>query len=119
MRKKYSSVEEFISDFPLGLQERMQKLRKIFLSLHPDISEGISYNIPTFKINGKYVIYFAAYKNHISIYPIIRSDPGLDKEISKYKKGKGTLQFPNSEELPFDLIKKIGKVRLHETLEIK
>ena len=107
---KFKTVDQYISSFFPDTQVILNKLRKVILTTVPKTAEEtISYNIPTYKMNGKYVIYFAGFKNHISIYPIHRADKALLKESAPYIAGKGTLRFPIDKPLPVALIKKVVK----------
>ncbi|HKZ66036.1 MAG TPA: DUF1801 domain-containing protein, partial [Chitinophagaceae bacterium] len=83
----------------------------------PDAEETISYAIPAFNLNKTYLVYFAGYKNHISLYPAPTGNETFEKEIAAYKSGKGTLQFPLDKPLPLSLITKIVKYRLKENLK--
>jgi uncharacterized protein YdhG (YjbR/CyaY superfamily) len=83
----------------------------------PGAEETISYQIPTFKLNGSYLIYFAGWKNHVSLYPVPRGNDLFKKELSNYKGGKGTVQFSLDKPIPIPLIKKIVKYRIKETSE--
>lgn len=112
-RKKFENVDEYIESFPAEIKEILQKLRTSIKKESPSsVTEAISYGIPTFKLNGKYVIYFAGFRDHVSIYPAPRGEKEFAKELSKYKGGKGTVQFPLDKPLPMDLIKRIVKFRL-------
>lgn len=114
---QYKTIDEYIKIFPPEVQEKLEELRKDIKKLAPESTESISYGIPTFKTNGKYLIYFAAFKTHFSIYPVTAAiEEGLP-EISKYRTGKGTLQFPIDKDLPLPLIRKIVKIRLKENQE--
>ncbi len=90
------------------------KLRTLFAV--PKAEEKISYGIPTFTLNGKYLIYFAGWKHHISIYPIPVGDEALNQEIAPYVSGKGTLKFPIGKPMPLKLITKIVKLKVAESL---
>jgi uncharacterized protein YdhG (YjbR/CyaY superfamily) len=106
----YKTIDEYIKTFPNEIQEKLVTIRNLIKENIPqDATETISYQIPTFKLNGKYVIYFAGYKNHLSIYPIPQGPESYKKEIEPFVKGKGTLQFPNDKELPVNTIKKVIK----------
>jgi len=107
-KTNYKSVDEYISTFSKDIQEKLNKLRKIINEEIPDRTETISYQIPCIKVNGKFVIYFSGWKNHISLYPIPPGPEEFKQEIKPFIKGKGTLQFPYEKELPFNLIKKIA-----------
>lgn len=116
---KPKNVEEYIKYFPEDVQSILQKVRKTISKVVPNAEEIISYAIPSFKMKGKYLIYFAGWKKHISIYPIPKVTKAFNKKISKYIAGKGTLKFPLSEDIPYDLISEITKLRLKESLKIK
>ncbi len=111
------TVDEYINSFPEDIRKVLEELRGIIKNELPaEIEEIISYGIPTVKLNGKHVIYFAGYKDHISIHPTTEQLEKEVPEVLKYKTGKGTLQFPLDKPLPFSLIKKITKVKLDENL---
>ena len=78
--------------------------------------ETISYQMPTFKLNGKGLVYFAAFKNHIGFYPIPSGIQAFERELSPYKQGKGSVQFPIGQSVPYDLVTKIVRFRVKETL---
>ena len=92
-------------------------VRDLIQQICPEAEEVISYNIPAFKLNGRNLIYFAAWKEHISIYPIPYGDEAFQKSIFSYQGGKGTIKFPISKRLPLALIKKIIKFSMKENLE--
>ena len=110
----FKSMDEYIGTFPEEVQKILQELRATIGTAAPEAEETISYNIPTFKLNGKYLIYFAGWKNHISLYPIPVGSEAFNKQIAKYAEGKGTLKFPIDEPLPMKLITKIVKLKLAE-----
>jgi uncharacterized protein YdhG (YjbR/CyaY superfamily) len=113
----FNSIDEYISTFPEDVQKILQELRKTIKAAAPDAGETISYGIPTFTLNGKYLIYFGGWKNHISIYPIPTGTEAFNKQVSKYVEGKGTLKFPIDKPLPMKLITKIVKLRVAENLK--
>lgn len=118
MRQHFESVDEYISIFPVDVQEILENIRKLIKETAPEATETISYQIPTFKTNGHFLIYYAAFKNHVSVYPITTGmKRELKEEIEPFVKGKGTLQFPLSKPIPYDLIKKIVLIRLKENLK--
>lgn len=92
--KKAENVDEYIKAFPRDVQTILEKIRLTIQKMAPDAVETISYQMPTFKLNGKYLVYFAGWKNHVSIYPIPTGTPAFQKEISPYIAGKGTIKFP-------------------------
>ena len=110
----FKSMDEYIGTFPEDLQKTLEELRETIKAAAPEAEETISYNIPTFKMNGKYLIYFAGWKSHISLYPIPVGSEVFNKQIAKYAEGKGTLKFPIDKPLPLKLITKIVKLKLAE-----
>jgi len=116
-KTNFKSVDEYIKTFPGNVQKVLRSVRKTIKDVIPDAEEIISYQIPTFKLNGKYVIYFASWANHVSVYPKPRGNDTLNKQLSKFKGGKGTVQFPLDKPMPLSLIKKIVKYRIKESLE--
>lgn len=114
--KKPASIDEYIAGFPEPVQAVLQQLRETVKAAAPDATEKISYQMPTFFLNGN-LVYFAAFKNHIGFYPTPGTIKGLKDEIARYQAGKGTLQFPLDEPMPLDLVTKIVKVRVAENLK--
>lgn len=116
MKSKINSIDEYIDTFPEDIQRILQQVWRTIKAAAPEAGEKISYGIPTFTLNGKYLIYFAGWKNHISIYPIPTGDDAFNKEISQYVAGKGTLKFPIDKPIPLKLITKIVKLNVAENL---
>jgi uncharacterized protein YdhG (YjbR/CyaY superfamily) len=114
MKSKISSIDEYIDTFPKDIQTVLQQVRKTIKAAAPEAGEKISYGIPTFTLNGKYLIYFAGWKQHISIYPIPVGDDEFNQEIAPYVSGKGTLKFPIDKPMPLTLITKIVKLKVAE-----
>jgi uncharacterized protein YdhG (YjbR/CyaY superfamily) len=119
MKAATKTIDDYIADFPKDVQEIMQKIRATIRKAAPDATETISYKMPTFNLNGHYLVYFAAYKKHIGMYPVPSGDAEFRREIAAYQTGKGTLQFPLDQPLPYKLITKIVKFRIKESLERK
>jgi len=118
MRSKkvtFQSMDEYIASFPDDVQKILGEVRAIIRAAAPEAEETISYNIPTFTLNGKYLIYFAGWKHHISIYPIPTGSESFNKQVGKYVEGKGTLKFPIDKPLPLRLITKIVHLKLAES----
>lgn len=111
------TVDQYIAQFPDDVQKILEKIRQAIKKEIPDAEEVISYRIPTFKVNGKYIIYFAGFKNHVSVYPITDgARKKFSKELSSYLSGKGTVQFPLDKPIPYGLIAKLAKYKLQERL---
>lgn len=105
------TVDEYIKAFPPAVRARLSELRKTAKALAPQAEELISYGIPGYKYHGM-LFYFAAYANHISVYPAPRNVEAFKKELAAYKGGKGTMQIPLDKPLPLSLIKRIIKFRI-------
>jgi uncharacterized protein YdhG (YjbR/CyaY superfamily) len=116
MIKKFRTMDEYIKMFPKDVQSILEKMRQTIMEAAPEAIEVISYQMPTFKLNGKNLVHFAAYKNHIGFYPIPSGIEAFKKELSPYKQGKGSVQFPLDRPLPYDLVKKIVMFRAKENL---
>lgn len=114
---KFSSIDEYHSAFPGDVQEKLEVFRKTIKQVIPKAEEVISYNMPAFKLNGINIIYYSAYKNHISIYPAPAGKEWEKDFASHPTSGKGTIQFPFGKPIPVDLIKKIVKYRVEESLK--
>ncbi|WP_264538427.1 iron chaperone [Flavobacterium sp. N1736] len=114
--KKPENINEYIGGFPNEVQEILEKIRATIQKAAPDAKEKISYSMPAFDQNG-IVVYFAAFKNHIGLYALPSGHEEFKNELSKYKSGKGSVQFPLDKPMPYDLITKIVKFRVKENLE--
>lgn len=109
-------VEKYISEFPETVQSDLKTLREIILKEAPVAAESISYGMPAYKTFGKPLVYFAGYKKHIGLYATPTGHKAFEKELSVYKQGKGSVQFPIGE-LPLDLIRSIVAYRVNENEE--
>lgn len=117
-KQEYKSIDEYISSFPEHIQEKLTELREAIREEAPEAQEKISYQMPTFYLNGN-LVHFAAYSKHIGFYPTPSGIEAFKSELSKYKSAKGSVQFPMEEPLPIELIKKIVKFRVEESLKKK
>jgi uncharacterized protein YdhG (YjbR/CyaY superfamily) len=113
-KNTYESIDEYISKFPPEIQKTLKTLRKVIKESAPDTEEKISYQMPTFTLNGKNLVHFAAYKNHIGFYPTPGGIEAFKKELSEYKGAKGSVQFPINKPIPYELITRIVKFRVAE-----
>ena len=108
------TVASYFAKFPETSQKRMQQIRTLILEKAPEAQESISYGMPAYKTNGKPLIYFAAFKNHIGLYATPSGHTHFADALSQYKQGKGSVQFPNEQPLPLDLIAEIIAFRVEE-----
>jgi uncharacterized protein YdhG (YjbR/CyaY superfamily) len=117
-RKHANSIDDYIAAFPIEIQHILQELRKTIGESAPQAQEAISYQIPTFKLNGN-LVHFAAFKDHIGFFPTSSGVTAFKKELSEYETSKGTIRFPLDKPIPFDLVRKIVKYRVSENLQKK
>lgn len=110
------NVDDYIAGFEPAVQERLQQMRGTILKAAPNAEELISYMMPAYKYHGV-LVYFAGYKNHIGFYATPNGHQAFKKELSKYKQGKGSVQFPINEPLPLSLVRKIVKFRVKQNLQ--
>lgn len=114
---KPATIDEYIAGFPENVQERLEKMRTVIAAAAPKAAEAITYAMPTFMFNKKHVIHFAAFKNHIGFYAAPTGHEAFKKELSLYKTGKGSVQFPHDQPLPLQLITRIVKFRMKAVAE--
>lgn len=112
-RNQPASVGEYISAFPPDVRAILQKIRKIVRKAAPGAQETLSYRMPAFKLNGM-LLYFAAFKKHIGLYPPIHGDARLEKAVARYAGEKENLRFPLDEPIPYRLIESIAKLRVRQ-----
>lgn len=110
------SIDEYILQFPPEIQEILEKLRKVIKEAAPEAEEKISYQMPTFVLHGN-LIHFAAFKNHIGLYPTPSGIDNFKNELAEYKGAKGSIQFPLKKPMPYELISKIVKFRVAENIQ--
>jgi uncharacterized protein YdhG (YjbR/CyaY superfamily) len=115
-KKQFTTIDDYIGTFPEDVQRILEKMRQTIRDAAPEAVEAISYQMPTFKLNGN-LVHFAAFKNHIGFYPAPSGIEAFKKELSHYPKAKGSVQFPIDKPVPYDLVKKITLFRVKETLE--
>jgi uncharacterized protein YdhG (YjbR/CyaY superfamily) len=107
------TMDEYIASFPPHVQEILQTIRQTIRRAAPEAAETISYRMPAFKQNG-ILLYFAAFKNHIGLYPPIRGDAALIKAVAPYAGEKGNLRFPLDRPIPYDLIERIARLKVQQ-----
>lgn len=108
------TVDDYIRQFPPAVQLILQDIRQVILNAAPGATESIAYNMPAYKLNGKPLIYFAAYEHHIGLYATPSGHAAFANELAGFKQGKGSVQFPLSQSIPLDLIRKIVTFRCRE-----
>jgi uncharacterized protein YdhG (YjbR/CyaY superfamily) len=114
-KNQFKNIDEYIAKFPEKVRDVLEELRRVIRESAPKAEEAISYGMPAFKLNGKGLVYFAAWKNHVGFYP--GGSSGIEafkKELSPFKTSKGAAQFSLDKPIPFDLVEKIVKFRVKE-----
>ena len=114
---KFDSIDQYIAAFPKETQRLLEEFRRTIKAAAPKVVEIITYNMPTFELNGRRLVYFSAWKHHIGLYPVPAGDDQFQKEISGYRSAKSSLNFPINEPLPVKLIRKFVKFRVAESRE--
>ena len=107
---KAATIDAYIAASPPAAQPALRRIREIFRGAAPDAEETISYRMPAFRGHG-ILVYFAAFKNHIGIFPPIEGDVRLDEALARYRGPKGNLRFPLDEPIPYGLIERIAQLR--------
>ncbi|MAZ27335.1 MAG: hypothetical protein CL868_09695 [Cytophagaceae bacterium] len=109
-------VKEYIAKFPKDVAQILNTIRTIILDAAPGAVEGISYGMPAYKLNGRPLVYYAGYKNHIGLYATPSGHEAFASRLSQYKQGKGSVQFHLNEPMPYALIEEIVKFRVEENM---
>ena len=115
--KAPTSIDEYIADFQEDIQSLLIQVRSAIKQAAPDAEESIGYGMPAYKTHGRPLVYFAAFKNHIGFYATPTGHEEFAKELSKYKQGKGSVQFPIDQPMPLKLIAQIVEFRVIENQE--
>ena len=115
-KNAFTTTDEYIAQFPPDVREKLQQMRAVMKEAAPDAVEKISYQMPTFYLNGN-LVHFAAYARHIGFYPAPSGIEAFKEELSRYKGAKGSVQFPLDQPLPMDLISRIVRFRVTENMK--
>lgn len=107
-----NEIDAYINGFSGEIKERLISIRNTIKEIAPQLTERICMRMPTFDLNGKWLLHFAAFKKHISFFPQANGVAAFADKLTKYKTSKGTIQFPNDEPLPIDLIREIVKFKI-------
>jgi uncharacterized protein YdhG (YjbR/CyaY superfamily) len=114
-KASFHNIDEYIATFPKETQKILEQIRATIKAAAPEAQEKISYQMPTFFLNGN-LVHFAAFKNHIGFYPVPTGIEKFKKELSIYEQGKGSVQFPLDKPMPLGLISRIVKFRVKENM---
>jgi uncharacterized protein YdhG (YjbR/CyaY superfamily) len=114
VRTQFDSIDEYIAAFPEPVRSSLDEMRRTIHEAAPDAKEAIAYQIPTFRLKGRNLVHFAAFKNHIGFYPTSSGVAAFEAELSPRVIGKGSVQFPLGEPIPHDLVRRIVAFRVNE-----
>lgn len=114
----FATVDDYIASFPPDVQRTLEEVRAAIRAAVPGTQERISYGIPTFTLEGRYVVYFSGWKRHVSLYPIpdTSGDPAFERELKRHMAGKGTLKFALDEPMPTELIQRVARRLMEQRL---
>ena len=112
----FATVDEYIASFPTEVQRTLEDVRAAIRAVLPGTEERISYGIPTFTLDGRYVVYFSGWKRHVSVYPIpdTSGDSAFGRELKPYMAGRGTLKFALDRPVPIELIQRVAQRLLEQ-----
>ena len=114
MEQKITTVKEYIQSFPMEVQPVLNRIRATIMEKAPEAVESISYGMPAYKTHGKPLVYFGGFPKHIGFYATPKGHEKFSQELSNYKQGKGSVQFPLNKPIPYDLIGRIVEFRVLE-----
>ena len=114
---KPTTIDAYIAPFPPEVQERLQLIRQTVKELAPEATEAISYGIAAFRLNNTYLVYFAGWKDYVSIYPLAEGDADFETQIAPYKAAKGTARFPHKQPLPLPVIGRLIQLNIAANTE--
>lgn len=107
MGDKVANVDDYLNSFPDDVRLILLKVRATILAAVPAAEETIKYQMPTITLQGRSLVHFAAWKHHIGLYPLPRTDGDLQQELAPYRTEKGIGRFPLQEPMPYDLIERL------------
>lgn len=107
-----AAVDAYIADFDDDIQARLSELRSTIRNEAPQADESIAYGMPAYKVAGKPLVYFAGFAHHVGFYATPNGHEAFAADFAAYKQGKGSVQFPNDQPLPLDLIRRVVRYRL-------
>jgi uncharacterized protein YdhG (YjbR/CyaY superfamily) len=113
---RFSTVDDYIAQSPANIREILEKIRTTIRTAAPDATESISYAMPAYKLDGKPLVYFAAFPRHIGFYATPKTHTTFATELAQYKQGKGSVQFPLEQTIPYELI---ATMTAHKVAEIR
>lgn len=117
MARQFATIDEYISSFPEDVRVILEEVRRTIRTVAPGADESISYQIPTITLNGKTLMYFAAWKRYISLYPIPTEDVPFEQELAPYRAARATVRFPFQKPIPYELIGRLVALRIKQQVD--
>jgi uncharacterized protein YdhG (YjbR/CyaY superfamily) len=115
-QQRPATVDDYIAACPPDVRPILERIRSIVREVAPEAQERISYRMPAFFQNGA-LVYYAAFKKHVGVFPPVKGDARLERDLARYRGEKGNLKFPLDEPMPYDLIRRVAQALLKEHLE--
>jgi uncharacterized protein YdhG (YjbR/CyaY superfamily) len=116
-KEQFKTIDDYIRNFPEAIQAILETMRHSIREAAPETAEAISYNMPAFRLNGKNLVYFAAFKHHIGFYSVSAGLEEFKEELAPYKQGKGSVQFPIDKPVPYELVKDMVRFQVAERIK--
>ncbi|MDQ3475956.1 MAG: DUF1801 domain-containing protein [Actinomycetota bacterium] len=110
MAPQFATIDDYIASYPDDVQSILEEVRRTIRSAVPAPGETISYAMPTITLDGKPLVYFAAWKQHIGLYPIPRADEATERDLAPYRSTKDTVKLPFDKPIPYDLVKRLAEL---------
>jgi uncharacterized protein YdhG (YjbR/CyaY superfamily) len=116
-KQRFTTMEAYISTFPEEIQAVLEHVRQAIHHAAPEVAETMSYGMPTFDLGGKHLVFFAGWKQHLSLYPLPAGDAAFQQELARYKTARGSIQFPLHKPIPYDFVERIVTLLMSEKPE--
>lgn len=107
-----TSVDDYLAGFDGEVRSRLDAMRDTVRAAAPDAVESMAYGMPAYKLDGKPLVYFAGYDRHVGFYATPNGHEAFADEFSRFRQGKGSVQFPHTEPLPLDLVRRVVEFRV-------
>jgi uncharacterized protein YdhG (YjbR/CyaY superfamily) len=114
---RFESVDDYIASYPEEARRQLAAVRRAIRAAAPEADEKISYGMATFTVEGRPLVYFAGWKNHVGVYPVPTGDPAFEQAIGPYRRAKDTVRFPIGLPVPLDLVTRITELCLQRRAE--
>ena len=116
-KQRFTTIDEYISTFPEEIKAVLEHVRQAIHHAAPEAIETMSYGMPTFHLGGKHLVFFAGWKQHLSLHPLPAGDAAFQQELAHYTRAKGTIQFPLDKPIPYDFVERIVTLLMSEKPE--